>query len=198
MKEVRNIIFDMGNVLLEYNPNISLDYYCENEKDKQIIYQELFKGPEWIMGDEGKITNGQRYESVKKRVPERLHKTLKLIVENWDMCMKKVPGAAEFLKLVQEKGYHTYILSNACNRFYHYFPKQFDLKTFDGVVVSSDVKMIKPYPEIYEYILKTYELNPAQTLFIDDMEANVEAARGAGMKGFVFKDNYEELKEYLF
>ena len=68
---------------------------------------------------------------------------------------------------------------------------------FDGVVVSSNVKMIKPYPEIYEYILKTYGLKAEECLFIDDVEANVEAAKAAGMKAFVFRNNYEELKEIL-
>ena len=197
MKNVKNIIFDMGRVLLQFEPYVSLNEYCKNEEDKELIYKELFKGPEWIMGDEGKITNGQRYELVKQRIPERLHQTLKLVVENWDMCMEPVEGALEFHKLVKEKGYHIYILSNACNRFFHYFPKHYDLNSFDGVVVSSDVKMIKPNPEIYQYILKTYHLNPEESLFVDDMKENIEAAGKAGMKGFLFQNNYEELKKLL-
>lgn len=197
MKEIKNIIFDMGNVLLQFDPYVSLNIYCENEEEKEMIYKELFKGPEWIMGDEGKITNGQRYELVKQRIPERLHQTLKLVVENWDMCMKPVEGALDFYQQVKEKGYRTFILSNACNRFYHFFPKFYDLKSFDGVVVSSEVKMIKPNPAIYECILEKYHLNPEECLFLDDVEANIEAARAVGMKGIVFKDNYEEVKEFL-
>lgn len=197
MKEMKNIIFDMGRVLLKFDPYVSLNAYCDNKEDMDLLYKELFEGPEWIMGDEGKITNGQRYELVKMRVPERLHRTLKMVVENWDMCMEPVEGALEFYKLVKEKGYHTYVLSNACNRFYNYFPKHYDLKSFEGVVVSSDVKMIKPNPAIYEYILKTYNLNPEECLFIDDVEANIKAAEKAGIKGFVFKNNYEELKKSL-
>lgn len=197
MKKVKNIIFDMGNVLLKFDPYVSLNIYCENEEDKEIIYRELFKGPEWIMGDEGKITNGQRYELVKERVPERLHQTLKLIVENWDMCMEPVEGAQEFYKLVKEKGYHTYILSNACNHFYGYFPKYYDLKSFDAVVVSSDVKMIKPSHVIYEYILKKYHLNPEECLFIDDVEANTKAAQEAGINAIIFNNNYEEIRALL-
>ena len=197
MKNVKNIIFDMGRVLLQFEPYVSLNEYCKSDEDKELIYKELFKGPEWIMGDEGKITNGQRYELVKRRIPERLHQTLKLVVENWDMCMEPVEGALEFHKLVKEKGYHIYILSNACNRFFHYFPKHYDLNSFDGVVVSSDVKMIKPNPEIYQYILKTYHLNPEESLFVDDMKENIEAAGKAGMKGFLFQNNYEELKKLL-
>ncbi len=197
MKEIKNIIFDMGRVLLKFDPYVSLNTYCENKEDIDVLYKELFEGPEWIMGDEGKITNGQRYELVKERVPKRLHRTLKLIVENWDMCMEPVENAQEFYALVKEKGYCTFVLSNACNRFYGYFPKHYDLKSFDGVVVSSDVKMIKPYPAIYEHLLKTYNLNPKECLFIDDVEANVEAAEAMGIKGFVFKNNYEELKKLL-
>ncbi len=197
MKEIKNIIFDMGRVLLQFDPHVSLDAYCENEEDKSIIYKELFKGPEWIMGDEGKITNGQRFLLVKERVPERLHQTLKLVVENWEMCMKPVEGAMEFYSLVKENGYHTFVLSNACNRFYGYFPRFYDMKSFDGVVVSSDVKMIKPNPAIYEYILTTYHLNPSECLFIDDMEENVEAAGKAGINGFVFQNNYEDIKAML-
>ena len=90
---------------------------------------------------------------MKERIPERLHGTLKLVGENWDMCMEPVEGALEFYKLVKEKGYHTYVLSNACNRFYSYFPKYYDLKSFGGIVVSSDIKMIKPSPAIYEYMV---------------------------------------------
>lgn len=197
MKEIKNIIFDMGRVLLKFDPFVSLNTYCENKEDMDLIYKELFEGQEWIMGDEGKITNGGRYELVKERVPERLHRTLKLVVENWDMCMEPVDGALEFYQFVKEKGYHTFVLSNACNSFYNYFPKHYDLKSFDGVVVSSDIKMIKPNPAIYDYILKTYDLKPEECLFIDDVEANVEAAEAVGIKGFVFKNNYEELMKIL-
>ena len=195
MKEIKNIIFDMGRVLLKFDPYVSLNKFCDNQEDMELIYRELFEGPEWIMADEGKITNGQRYELVKTRVPERLHRTLKLVVENWDMCMEPVDGAQEFYALVKEKGYQTFVLSNACNRFYGYFPKYYDLKSFGGIIVSSDIKMIKPDPAIYEYILKTYNLNPEECLFIDDVKANVKAAEAAGIKGFVFKNNYGELKE---
>ena len=77
------------------------------------------------------------------------------------------------------------------NRFFHYFPKHYDLNSFDGVVVSSDVKMIKPNPEIYQYILKTYHLNPEESLFVDDMKENIEAAKALGIHGIVF-ETYEQ------
>lgn len=194
---IKNIIFDMGNVLLTFDPSVSLQKFLDTKEDRELVFKELFQGPEWIMGDEGKITNGQRFELVKGRVPERLHQKLKLCVENWDMCMKPVEGAVEFVNKVKEEGYGIYILSNACNRFYGYFPHFFSLELFDGVVVSSDVKMIKPNPEIYEYICGEYQLKPEECLFIDDREENVDAAKKTGMNGVVFTGKFEKVQKLL-
>lgn len=197
MGEIKNLIFDMGNVLMKFDPWVSLDYFCKSSKEKEIIYQELFKGPEWIMADEGIITNGQRYDFVKNRVPEELHQSLKLIVENWDMCMKEIPGAKTFVEKKRAEGYRCFVLSNACNRFYHYFPHTYDLNLFHGVVVSSQVKMIKPNLMIYQYLIHTYGLIPEECLFIDDVTENVEGAIKAGMKGFLFENNYDTLEGRL-
>ena len=192
---IKNIILDMGNVLLDYNPNVILNKVCDNEEEKQIIFKNLFQGPEWIMGDLGQIKNSERYELVKERVPEYLHKKLKECVDYWDICMVPVNGAKEFCKNVKEKGYKIFVLSNACSKFYEYFPKEYDLNFFDGVVVSSDVHIIKPNEAIYNYLLEKYGLVPEESLFIDDREDNVEGARKVGMNAVVFKDNYLQIME---
>ena len=192
---IKNIILDMGNVLLYFRPQESLDAFVEQEEDKKIIFKELFQGPDWIRGDKGEITNEERYEPVSKRVPQRLHIALKNVVEHWDMCMKPVLGAKEFCDYVKKKGYGLYILSNACSRFYQYFPPVFAIEDFDGVVVSSDVKMVKPNAEIYHYICEKYHLNPEECLFLDDRKENVEGAVNIGMQGEVFWENFEEIKE---
>jgi len=70
---IKNIIFDMGNVLLSYNPQIPLDLYCRSQEAKDIIRRELFEGPEWVQGDYGYISNLGRYEPVSRRVPAEFH-----------------------------------------------------------------------------------------------------------------------------
>ena len=196
-EQVKNIILDMGNVLLDYNPNMILDRVCENEEEKAIIYKELFCGEDWIKGDLGEITNSQRYDNVKLRVPKELHYKLKECVEKWDICMLPVTGAQEFCKTVKEQGYKVYILSNACSKFYEYFPKHYDLDFFDGVVVSSDVHIIKPNVEIYNYLLDKYGIIPKECLFIDDRKENVEGAINAGMQSVVFNNNFDEILKIL-
>lgn len=194
---IKNIILDMGNVLLDYNPNVILDKVCDNAEEKAILYNELFRGPEWIMGDYGQITNAERYDRVKERLPKEIHHKLKECVDNWDVCMIPVKGAKEFCNFVKEKGYGIYVLSNACSKFYEYFPKEYDLNFFDGVVVSSDVRIIKPSIEIYNYLLEKYHLNPEECLFIDDRKDNVDGAKNAGMNAVIFDNNYEKIKELI-
>lgn len=203
---IKNIILDMGNVLLDFRPEVSVKHFFEDEEDRKLIMKELFNGPEWIMADRGLITNSRRFDGVSKRVPERLHEKLKACVEGWDMCMcihngsveysKQVHvGAPEFCELMKQKGYRLFVLSNACDRFHHYFPRYFDLSLFEGIIVSSDVKMLKPDREIYLYLLEKYKLVPEECLFIDDREENVLGAKECGLQGVVFDGEYESVVE---
>lgn len=194
---IKNIILDMGNVLLDYNPEICLNYFLENEEDKALIRRELFEGPEWREGDLGYITDEERFWGVSKRVPERLHKELKQCAEQWHMCMQPIPGAKEFCRQAREKGFQLYILSNASNSFYEYFPRFAPIDYFDGVVVSCDIHMVKPDIRIYQYLLDKYSLQPTECFFIDDMEYNVQGARDAGMQGEVFSGDYQKMREYI-
>lgn len=194
---LKNIIFDMGNVLLDYNPEIPLREFCSTEESRTIIRKELFQGKEWIMGDEGLIVNEERYPLVKERVPETYHDELKKCVDHWDICMIPIDGAMEFIRKIDELALKRYVLSNACQLFYRYFPRYYDMSAFAGIVVSSDVHMIKPDERIYKYLLEKYQLKPEECLFIDDVPANVEAAKQIGMKGYQFRNDYGRLYEYV-
>ncbi len=191
---IRNIVFDMGNVLLNYDPEIPLDLFVKDEEGKNIIRRELFEGPEWIQGDLGLISREEEYERICERVPESLHDELKKCVYEWDICMTPVAGARDFCMYVKEKGYGIYVLSNASEIFYDYFPKFMALEYFDGIVVSADIHIIKPDKKIYEYLLAKYRLEPEECLFIDDVEENIEGAKRAGMQGVVFRNNYDDIK----
>ena len=84
---IRSLIFDMGNVLLDYNPKVCLDLYLKHEDDKKLLMQELFQGPEWVEADRGFINSAEMFESIRRRVPERLHSALKQCIEGWQVCM---------------------------------------------------------------------------------------------------------------
>jgi len=111
--------------------------------------------------------------------------------------MVGIEGAKEFCDYIKNKGYGIYVLSNASDRFHKYFPRFLPLDYFNGVVVSSDIHMIKPYEGIYKYILDKYKLNPEECLFIDDRKENIEGAEKFKIKVELFKNNFKEIiKKY--
>jgi putative hydrolase of the HAD superfamily len=191
---IRNLIFDMGNVLLDYNPKVCLDLYLKHEDDKKLLMRELFQGPEWVEADRGSINNTEMFEFISKRVPVRLHGALKQCIDGWQICMKPLPGAEPFLRAAKNAGYGIYLLSNANSSIYEYFPKFLPFEFFDGYVISSDVHLLKPDPAIYRYLFERYRLKPEECLFIDDRADNVAEAVNTGMKGVVFSGNFNEIK----
>ncbi len=195
---VKNIVLDMGNVLFDFNPKFVMDTFCSSDEEKEIIRRELFEGPEWSLGDKGVIKDADRFDLVKVRVPETYHEALRNCAMHWDVCMNPLPGAKEFCEYVRAHGYGIYILSNASDAFYSYFPRLLPLDFFDGVFVSSDYLMLKPDLEIYKTFLDQYGLKGEECLFIDDRLENVEGAQKAGIQAVQYFGSFEPIvKEYL-
>ena len=194
---IKNVVLDMGNVLLDFNPEFVLSEFCSSEQEKEVIRKELFEGPEWALGDKGDIKDKDRFDLVKGRVPEKYHEALKKCADHWDICMDPLPGAENFCRRVKEMGLRIYVLSNASDLFYTYFPKFLPLEFFNGVFVSSDYLMLKPDVKIYETFLNKYGLDPKECLFVDDRKENVEGAEKAGMNGFCFKGDYDRVLSVL-
>ena len=190
---IKNIVLDMGNVLLDFNPEFVMNTFCSSEEEKDIIRKELFNGPEWLMGDKGEIKDKDRFDLVKVRVPEKYHDALRKCADEWGVCMVPLNGAREFCERVKKSGYGIYILSNASDLFYDYFPKFLPLDFFTGVFVSSNYLMLKPDVEIYKTFLNEYGLKAEECLFIDDREDNCSGARKAGMNAFQFKGDYDKV-----
>lgn len=194
---IRNVVLDMGNVLFDFDPEVPLSEFCSSEEEKEIIRKELFLAPEWLMADRGVIKDKDRYDLVKVRVPEKHHEALRNCADHWDICMHPLSGAKEFCEYVKEKGYGIYILSNASDLFYDYFPRLLPLSFFHGVFVSSDYLLLKPEVEIYRTFLDKYGLKGEECLFVDDRKENVDGAEKAGMHGFQFQNDYEAVKKLL-
>lgn len=194
---IKNVVLDMGNVLLDFNPELVLNTFCSSDEEKEIINKELFNGPEWKLGDKGDIKDKDRFDLVKTRVPEKYHEALKNCADKWGICMVPLDGAKVFCECIKQNGFGIYVLSNASDLFYDYFPKFLPLSFFDGVFVSSDYLMLKPDVEIYKTFLDKYELNADECLFVDDREDNIEGAKKAGMNSFQFMGNYEDVLKHL-
>lgn len=192
---VKHVILDMGNVLLSFEPQIPLNTFCRTEEEKRIIFKELFQSPLWLEADAGRIKDADLYELVKPNVAPEHHEALKQCCEHWDICMQPIDGAREFCRELKTAGFGVYVLSNASDKFYDYFERFLPLSFFDGVVVSSDIKMMKPDHEIFEYVMNRYGLEKTECLFVDDNLPNVEGARAFGMHAHRFQHDFDVIRK---
>lgn len=190
---IKNIVFDMGNVLVLYDARRYIDAFCDNAEDGDLLMRNLFRSVEWIRMDRGTITQAQTIESVCKRLPQRLHHTVQLLLDNWHEDIPPLPEMEALVAKLKAAGYQIYLLSNTCDR-YHEFRKNIPaLKYFDGEFISADWGMLKPDPLIFTTFCQHFGLVPKQCFFIDDIAANIEGAMVAGMQGAVYHGNIDAL-----
>lgn len=190
-KMYKNYIFDMGNVLLGFNDERLLSAFIDDEDDKKLVEKELIWSEEWQLGDKGLIDEDEFMIRVNARLPERLHGQAELVYKNWHKMMLSIPGAFEYVKQLKGEGKRVFVLSNAPLRFSELeklYPELFSL--FDGIVVSSREKTIKPEDRIYQILLERYSLKPEECYFYDDLPVNIEAAKRNGIDGEVFKGSF--------
>ncbi|NOW06184.1 HAD family hydrolase [Clostridium beijerinckii] len=184
---IKNIIFDLGNVILDFQPKIYVKSKIDEEKVEE-IYKCIFQSDEWPMLDRGTICEEDAKRNIINRNTES-EELINKVFKNWYDMLIPIESSVDTLKKLKQKGYKIYYLSNFHLAAFEYINNKYDLlKLFEGGVVSYKEKLLKPEKEIYEKILYRYSLEPGETLFIDDMEQNIEAAIKLGLKGIVLKE----------
>ena len=195
---IRNIVFDMGNVLILFDPEYFMDLEGITEaEDRKIIRRELFHNTEWAQMDLGVLTEETAAVSVLERVPERLKGHVLHLLNHWWEQRQCIPGMPELLGELKKAGYRLFLLSNASISQHMYWPKFEISKVFEGKMISCDVFTVKPAPEIYRMFTDKFALLPEECLFIDDLPANVAGAVSCGWKGIVFQGDAGDLRQRL-
>jgi putative hydrolase of the HAD superfamily len=190
---IKNIVFDMGNVLVyDDMPAYSVDHTATAE-DADIMLNELMYGPEWKEWDRGTMTTDQMVASVNTRLPERLHTTCHDMAYAWHMNTTTVTGIEDLIRQLKAADYGVYLLSNTATTYYAYRQNLPAIELFDGEFVSADHHMVKPYHEIYDTFCSTFNLVAEQCYFIDDTRVNVQGALAAGWGGYWFHLDTEQL-----
>lgn len=191
---IKNIVFDLGMVLIKFNPKEFLEINNYEKKDE--IMEYIFGHEDWLKLDRGTLTE----KELAKKLDENGNLTYDEVMDIMKIrkdIMIPFDFNKEIPKELKEKGYNLYILSN--------FPKiPFEevkerdefFGYFDGAVVSAYVKHLKPEKAIYKKLLTNYSLNPEETLFIDDKLENIRSAEELGISGIHLKTP-ESLKEKL-
>ena len=195
---IRNIVFDMGQVIVKFDPKYFIDREgVTDPEDRKLIINELFLSVEWAQMDAGTLTEATAEPSILQRFPERLHETVRHLLYNWAYPRELIPGMEDVVKQLKEAGYGIYLLSNASAAQHDYWLRIPVSRYFDGKLISCDVTTVKPCPRIYELFTEKFGLDPEECLFVDDATANVAAAIACGWQGIVFHGDAEELKRKM-
>ena len=190
MISYKNILFDMGNVLVTYNPEWVIRRYTEDEELIREVKNIVFNSQEWFLLDAGLIEEEKAERNWMERLSsDKARELAHLSFQNWHLYnMKTIPGTAEMIRAVKENGKEIYLLSNASLRLLFIYKEVIPaVECFSGIFYSAAHKCVKPQDIIYERFLKEYSLNPSDCFFIDDLEENISAAKAVGISGAVMK-----------
>ena len=195
---IRNIVFDMGNVLIHWRPALFVERMAIPEEDRPALLREVFGSVEWIQMDRGTLSFEKGLGAICRRLPERLRGPAReLTLDWWRHWLLPVEGMAELVRELKALGYGVYLLSNAKEDLPRYFDRIPGSECFDGRIVSADWKLLKPQPEIYRTLLREYDLQAEECFFIDDLNINIEGAWFVGMDGAIFDGDLPRLRQAL-
>ena len=194
---IKNILFDMGQVLIRFDQKFFIQRLGIEDADMELLLREVYRSVEWVQMDRGSLREEEAFERIRARLPERLHDAAWKLVIMWDRPILEIDGMYELVEELKELGYGVYLLSNASVRQHEYWPRIPASKFFDGKLISADVHVIKPQPEIYRLCLDKFNLKAEECFFIDDAPANIEGALQCGIPGAVFHGDAALLRRQL-
>ena len=195
---LKNIIFDFGNVIMNYSPDEILNHYELSPADHDLLRKSIFESKEWSEIDAGKISEKEATGIFMDRVPDRLKGKVKQVMATWPENVDFYEPVFNYMEKLRQDGYKIYGLSNTGMQFANFVKNSEMGNYFDGYVFSAQEKLMKPDRRIYEKLIARYMLKPEESLFIDDLKANTDAAKKLGMQAFTFKiDKLGELQDYV-
>lgn len=182
---IKNIVFDMGGVLIDLNLKRTLGEHFK-EEHHDLLLERVFNSQLWRDMDAGIKRAEDVIPVLLPQLPEETRPLMKEMISNFYPYMPPLPYMEDFILRLKKAGYKVYLLSNATPRFFDVYQNYPAICLLDGFFISALYKIIKPQPEIYEAFCKKFSLKAEECFFIDDMPVNIEGARSYGMKGFVF------------
>ena len=197
---IRNIIFDLGNVIINYNQEQIINNFTKQEEEIKYIYDEIFHAPEWELMDLGNITNDEATEVINKRNEFKYQKLTDNFLHEWYKKQEINRDIVEIAKKLKRNGYKLFVLSNMANLTYEYFKNDEFFSLCKGIIISAHEHLIKPDEKVFRLLLDRYKLNAEECLFIDDdpSEQNYKTANKIGIQGRrIIPNQAEDVRKLL-
>lgn len=185
---IRNIIFDIGGVLIDWNPHYYFDDYFNGDTEREEFFLKEICGREinrWM--DDGMIP-AEAGEKMARLHPEWRQEIDAYIVHWREQIGEEIPGMKSFLHSLKDQGYRLFGLTNWSAVTFRKVMEEFDITgLLEDIVISADVHLLKPGPEIYRLLMDKHGLLPEECVFTDDHIENITGAAAVGIHGILFK-----------
>lgn len=193
---IKNIIFDLGNVLLNWKPAEYLEKQNYSKLKKELILNDIFKSNEWLQLDNGDITTAEAIANIDLKSSLKRDEIDHIFKKRLDILYPLTENI-KLLPLLKKKGFQLYYLSNFPLDLFEEVQRIHDFfNYFDGGIISAKVKLSKPDIQIYKTLLDKYKILSKESLFIDDLLVNVLGARKLGIVS-IHLEEPEKLPEYF-
>ncbi len=192
---IRNIVFDLGRVLVDFEPLLCMQKLGFSEEAVKAFRKEIFPGL-WEACDQYPYGYDEIRDLFRSKVPG-FEKEVDLLWENLPVITGSRMYAETWIRELKRRGYRVYILSNYGKQSFRINSPYYEfLPLADGAVLSYEVEMLKPDPGIYRALCEKYGLKPEESVFIDDREENTAAAGALGFRTVTFV-SYEQAWDEL-
>ena len=194
---IKAVIFDLGGVLIDWNPDYVFDKMFENQERKKHFYENICT-PDWNERQDAGRSLKEATDELLQKHPD-WKEYIEAYYGRWEeMLGGPIQDTVEIFRQLKEKDHlKLYALTNWSAETFPVALDKYDfLHWFDGRLVSGEEKTRKPFPEFYDLMLKRFNLKAGETLFIDDNERNVKAAEKLGIQSIQFK-NPDQLRKEL-
>lgn len=185
------VVFDLGGVLIDWNPRYLYRKLLPSEAEVEWFLSEICT-PEWNEAQDAGRPWSEAVAELSARFPARAS-LIAAYDERWpEMLGGEIAGSVEILRSLRDGGTRLYALTNwSAEKFELTYPRFEWLSWFEGIVVSGREGLLKPDPRIFRLLIDRYGLDPAHTVYIDDVERNVAVAAELGMIAVHFVDPHQ-------
>lgn len=195
MKMIRNIVFDIGNVLAGFQWQEFFHSFGYSDEVFHKLADATVRSSVWNEMDRGKMSDEELLSAFIANDPS-IEEQIREVFTDVKGMVVRYEYAIPWIRELKEKGFGIYVISNFARKAHAQCSDALDfLSEVDGAILSYQVELIKPAIEIYQLLCSRYGLEPQECVFIDDVEENVEAARRAGMQGIRFSTLAQTQKE---
>ena len=185
----KNIIFDFGGVVVNFNPRDFLMDHFMNRRAEEETYDIVFGSQEWQDLDRGIITREEGNAAMLENAA-RVNRVFEVqtVIDEWPAILRTKESTVHTMQKLKAAGYRLYYLTNIPADIMDELRQREWFSLFDGGVASCDVHLCKPEPAIYTTLMQTCNLAYDESIFIDDNKVNAQAAYNLGITGILYKN----------